>query len=485
MSPGTAVTIGESSPPRSAPTNTGIWFVTGLTDRGPADAAGTVRNIAEFEKKYGIRQSYSVLYDALDVFFREGGSEAKIARVVGPAPVKALRTLVDRAGAPLNTLRVDAESAGAWGNNLTVEVINGVTANTFILIIRESGVEVERSPELASPAAAVDWSVVSVNVNVVNLASATVAPNNNPAVVAASAFTTGNDDRVNAVDAQWLAALNLFGRSLGPGQVSMPGRTTTTAHTDLLAHAQSRNRVALLDATDTVSDATLSAAAVAIRAATIHERHGGFFAPWTKAPGILGGSARDIPPSALSAGLMSRSDAANSPNVPAAGDNGQARYVTTAKAAFTDTQREALNMAGVNISREMYGGLRLYGFRTLVDPVLVPSWRSLASARLFMKIISEGEAIAEGFVFDEIDGRGRKIAEYESMLTGMLLGFYNVGSLYGETPEEAFRVETGSMVNTPVTIADGQLKAVISVKASPFAEMVVLEIIKVNNTEVL
>jgi hypothetical protein len=59
----------------------------------------------------------------------------------------------------------------------------------------------------------------------------------------------------------------------------------------------------------------------------------------------------------------------------------------------------------------------------------------------------------------------------------MLTGYYESGGLYGDTPEEAFRVDTS--VNTPETIEAGQLRAVISMRVSPMAELVVIEIVKV------
>ena len=45
--------------------------------------------LEQFRSTFGGRVSYGYLYDALDVFFREGGSEAWVSRVVGPNPVTA------------------------------------------------------------------------------------------------------------------------------------------------------------------------------------------------------------------------------------------------------------------------------------------------------------------------------------------------------------------------------------------------------------
>jgi hypothetical protein len=84
-----------------------------------------------------------------------------------------------------------------------------------------------------------------------------------------------------------------------------------------------------------------------------------------------------------------------------------------------------------------------------------------------------------------MDGRGKKIAQFGSELSGMLAGFYDVGALYGDTVDAAFQVDVGSSVNTPTTIANGELHAVLKVKMSPFAELVVIEIVRVALTEAI
>ena len=87
--------------------------------------------------------------------------------------------------------------------------------------------------------------------------------------------------------------------------------------------------------------------------------------------------------------------------------------------------------------------------------------------------------------FAEIDGKGVVFSRLNGALTGMLLPFYSAGSLYGETFEEAAFVDTGIQVNTPETIADLQINAVIEVRMSPYGERVRIEISKTKTTEVI
>lgn len=480
LHPGVEVRSRALSSRSGVPTDTGTWFVSGLAERGAAGVPLEVTSLAGFVSLLGDRVSYGLLYDAADVFFREGGARIVASRVVGPAAVLATRSLLDRAATtPLNTLRVDALGAGDWGNSLTVSVANGVATNTFVLIIKRAGVEVERSPELTDPAAAALWGNGSAYVRVTNLASATAAPNNNPAVIADSALTGGTDDRAAITETQWTNALAVFGATLGPGQVSAPGRTTAAAHAALLAHAETRNRTAILDGADTATVGTLTTAADAARTAG-DDAYAGLFAPWLLVPGVVPGTTRTVPPSPLVAGLIARSDATSDAGAAPAGDQGvgagRSRYAFDVSRTFTDADWDTLNAAGVNLTIKAPLGIELYGFRSLDKG----EWLQLTAGRLRMQLTAGTNSLARGFVFRRIDGRGQVFAELEGALAGYLLPFYERGSLFGESFVDAVDIDTGPTVNTAASIAAGELKAAVYVRFSPFAEKVLLDIVKVS-----
>ena len=96
-----------------------------------------------------------------------------------------------------------------------------------------------------------------------------------------------------------------------------------------------------------------------------------------------------------------------------------------------------------------------------------------------MAIAHEADAVAENYVFRQIDGGRRVFAALESDLVGVCLRYFNLGALFGDTPEEAFAVDTGEQVNTLATIAAQEIHAVIRLKASPFGEWVAIDIVKV------
>jgi phage tail sheath protein FI len=481
LRPGTQVIVKTSSPPRTAPTDTGVWFVVGLTDAGPT-VPTLLQSLDDFIRIFGGRVSWSVLYDAIDVFFREGGSSVYVTRVVGPAAVTASKNLLD-AGAGIS-LVVKAKGPGAGsspstGNSLKVAVVAGSVGGTYVIQIYDSNnVLLEQSPDLTTQQDAITWSAQSLYVNITLGATALV-----PVVVASAALTGGADDRASITDTQWLNSLNQMSRELGPGNVSAPGRTTDVGHTQLLDHAQARNRIAFLDYPDTPTQATLTTSAVNSKT-TGNGQYGGGFAPWVLVPGVVAGTLRTVPPSAAVAGCAARVDATDNANTPPAGIKGQLRYaVGLSQPAWDATARDALNSAGVNVIRFIYGGYRIYGWRSLADPINLPTWLDLSNGRYLMSLVARSLSIAENYVFAPIDGQGQLIARFGGSLTAECMKDWNAGIIYGLSAKDAFNVDVSSAVNTPTTIAANELRANVAVRPSPDAELVTVQIVNVGITQ--
>jgi phage tail sheath protein FI len=489
--PGVVVTVSSAPSPTNNPTPTGNAFMVGLAERGPVGVPILCRSLSDYTRLLGNRVPYGLLYDCADVFFREGGSFLYLSRVVGPAAVAATVQLKDRAATPLNTLLVTAKGPGVWGNNLAVTVIAGVTAGTYQLQILLNGVLVETSIPLTTPADAAAWSIMTSQYTVItDQASVTVAPANQPALITAAPLLTGSDDNGNVTDAIRTAGLTFFDADLGPGQVAVPGSTTSVVWTGLLAHAQANNRFALLDAPNTPTATTILALASATQAAAADPSYGGVLAPWDSYPGIPTGTStpafpRIVPPSARVAGLMSRNDAINDANVAAAALNGQSNAAVDVTARFSASDRDALNTAGVNVTRVIpgaAGGIQLYGQRTLA---IDPTWTDLANVRFRMQLVYEAQQIGQSFEFGQIDGRGQILSAFNGALAASLLRHWERGSLFGVKPSDAFRVNTGPSVNTPLTAQNRQLLAVESVRMSPSAELVNITIVKAPVTQAL
>lgn len=489
--PGVEVVTRAAPPTRGAQTRTGQAFIAGLSEKGPlgpTKPTDAIHNMSDYTRIFGSRTNGTLLYDACDAAFRSGVTDIFVSRAVGPAAAVDTHTFND-AGAAAS---IAVDTIGPWNSPLSVQVTAGVGAGTFRLVVHDTSIlvgsdVVETSRDLLNPQDAVDWSSGSAYVRVRALGA------NAPAVVAATALAGGTDDRNNVTDTERGAALARFGKGLGVGQVLYPGGTTSVLHAALLNHAQTNNRFALLDTQDTAAAATLEAAAAADRAdankAVLAEDHGMLLGSWHTIPGVTLGTTRQVPSSPIVAGLMAASDARlGNPNAAAAGANGESQVtVALTQPDWSDDDREAINNAGVNIFRNLYGGFRLYGYRTLADETSAESWawENAGAARLRMAIQAEVEAYAEGFVFAQLDGRGQTVARFGGGLAGILQKYWALGALFGATAAEAYTVDTGPTVNTPDTLANNELHAVIGLRVSPFAELVYVEVVKVPSNETL
>jgi len=472
--PGVLVTSRADPPSRGISSDSSTWFVVGAAQKGPTTYAKLIRSMTEFTTHFGTRQTYSVLWDALETYFREGGSQAQVARVSGASDAIASRTLLDTGGG--NSLKVSAKNSGLWGNGLLVQVVIPVSG-TFQLVITDSTGVRDTSPYFTDQTSAINWSRNSDWVNVSFPSSPTALI---PVALSASALSGGLDDVAGISDSQRQAALAFFTADLGPGQVSIPGNLTGANRTALIAHARLYNREAILDATDSGSRSAGVTEAQGLQG----DEYGALFGPWVVIPGLIPNTTRIVPPSALVAALMARSDASNSPNVPAAVSNGQANYaLDVSQVAWSDSDRDLLNSAGYNVIRNVGGQVEVYGYRTLISPNGDTSWLDLGNQRLRELITWEAKQIAEGFVLQQLDGKGKTVAEFNGALAGMLAQHYAQGSLVGDSPDLAFRVDTGSSVNTPQTLANNELHAVITLRMAGMAELVAIEIVKISSAQ--
>lgn len=465
MLPGVITKIIEGRAARFAPFSTANWFIAGFTDRGPVGVPTLITSLAGFIAVFGQRLAVSPLYDAVETYFQEGGGFIYLCRMVGPNPV--LATVVLDAAGGVDTLRVNAISPGSWGNDLDVEVT--VAGGNFTIEISDSAGVLETSPALADVAAAVAWGETSEYVRLVALGAA-------DPVAQDLSLTGGTDDRNNAVQAQTDAALAAFTADYGPGQVSLPGFTTAGAHGALLAHANSvPGRIAKLDAVDTSDDAALIAAADAL-ASDDGNRFSAPFAPWDQIPGLSAGTVRTVPPSARNAALYARSLATGGTvGDPAAGGNLPAKFVTgLSQPAFSDAQREALNDAGVNVSRVVRGEVVTYGNRTLADLETDANWAQLSQAQVCAHIAGRGEEIGEKYVHSKVDGRRIRVGKFVGELQGVCQKLERDGDIYPEGDSPAFTVTP----STEIDEAGAKVLATVEARVSPGADRVEINIYK-------
>lgn len=484
--PGINITTRESAPASSIPTDVGTGFMVGVTEKGPLVPV-PVHNMSEYEAVYGTRIAIAITaYDSAEFFFKEGGYTLYVGRVVGPAA--AVATVVINATGPTATLNAFAKGPGAYGNDLNVVVRTNAEDATIPVgswrarIQTDAAVILEESYDLLDDAAGIFWSqAISKYVTFVDNAASAGDP-----IAGTYALAGGADDTAGIVDASWQIGHDRFTQDFGPGQIFAPGRTTTVSFVQTAKHAEANRRVAILDGPDTAVVATLTALPASVIDLSLkRSRFSGLFAPWIRVPGLTSGTQRLLPPSAMVAGVMARNDGLGfSPNEPAAGERGIFRQALSLTQTWTDTERQTLNNAGVNVCRDLFGVRKIYGYRTTADPTTDFKWITLSNSRLHRAIAALAYAVGERFIFRQIDGQGRLVSEFGAALIGeACMPFFIAGSLYGATPDDAFSVNIGPTINTPATIANNELHAVISVRMSPFGEEIDIEIVKYLITE--
>jgi hypothetical protein len=478
--PGTDVVIVDEQVPGGPSLDSGQAFFAGVAERGPTDRALKITGTKAFRNYYGERSGGSLLYDAVGAFFNEGGETLYVSRVAA----------ADAAAATIpfgTTLTANADSPGAWGNRVSIRALAPATLSEqlqaqrlegtpragtgVVLVVALDDVDVERSSVVATRDEAVEWASSSYYVDLALLG----VTEGLPAAGTTVDLAGGADGAAAPTDIS--TALSRFEHALGPGQVAAPGYTSSAAHDALLAHADALSRVVLLDLPDDPDPLVISAAVTRLYAIE-GARFAGAFGPWAECRGPASPSTVLVPYSGVQAGMLARVDGLGNPNQPAAGTSGVSRSALGLSQVYDDDERQSLNAVGATLAKPVYGDVRTYGGRTVAGPDDA-LWQWLGGSRTVMAISYEAGAIAENYVLRQIDGRGQLFAAFESDLRGMLLRFYTVGALYGDTPEDAFYVDTSSAVNTVETIEAGEVHAVIYVKTSPSAEYVRVDIVKV------
>jgi hypothetical protein len=155
------------------------------------------------------------------------------------------------------------------------------------------------------------------------------------------------------------------------------------------------------------------------------------------------------------------------------------QYVTDIRGSFTASDRELLLNAGLNTSAEIFGVLENYGFQTAIDQsVNSPFWQANC-CRMRMALVAQAKAIGENYMFKTMDGQGLLSNDLKGHLESMLLDYFNIGSLYGATPAEAFKVDVGANTNTIDSIAQSRLRAIAQVVLSLHAKSVEIELVTI------
>jgi phage tail sheath protein FI len=293
-----------------------------------------------------------------------------------------------------------------------------------------------------------------------------------------SVSLAGGDDGATVSTAVLGASLDTLRYDLGPSQVAIPGNSDPDVHALLDAHCDKNHRVAVADLPDSADPLELGAAVDAISELPGKGRQILSLGQVLDYPGEVAPAVWEVPYSGVQMGIIARVDALNDPSQVAAGSLGYSRLALGPKRDFSDDEREALNYRGVTLAKVINNQVRTYGYRTSAGQDET-NWIFFQESRVIMAIAHECDASMEDFVFKTIDGRGLIFGRVNVALTGICQRYWSFNALFGETPAEAFVVDTSYPgINTDETIAAGEIHAQVRLKTSRIAEWIALDIVK-------
>lgn len=475
-------------------------FMVAEAERGPLFPVRCT-SLSAVVSKFGGRQTYSYLYDAAEAAFNEGCPAIWVSRIASSTAVTATKTLSDGSA---TTLTVKPLGPGAYGSTQYIEVQTNaedatIPSGSFRLRYYDGGSTsaylVETSPIFVDKAEALAWAPSNGQGSSQYMALTDGVGTGDPVALTPTALTTvtGLDNRGGIADSDWQTALDRFTMDLGPGQVALPGQTTSARVLMAIAHAHTRNRHAVWDYADTPTSGTLiSAATTANAAPSSGARQSAGYWPWARVPALPGlGGTRTVPMSGAMMGMLARAEReGGDAGIAAAGEeHGVFRFVTDLSqdvSSMSEATLTSLDDAGVNVARKFYGLDHpvMYGNRTPRLRGIDPVWAEASGSRLAMAIAARGDEIMRAYVHGRSNQATR--AQCQTKLATMLEGFRVKGALEGQTSAEAFTVDaTSDAINPAADLQAGTFKASIAYRTSANPGTVVLQLARVSITSTL
>jgi hypothetical protein len=202
--------------------------------------------------------------------------------------------------------------------------------------------------------------------------------------------------------------------------------------------------------------------------------------PWLVIQEVAGDPTYDLPPASLAAGVIARRDLARGPAIAPANETlstvvGVTRSIddTIDSALYSpDPDANGNAIPAVNIIRPFAGyGIQVWGARTLsTDP-----WMQFLNVRRAVSAIERRcKAALDVLVFEP--NTPFLWAQITQSVVGVLMAMFESDGLRGAQPSDAFYVRCDASVNTPDTIADGQVICEVGVAVAAPAEFIVFRL---------
>lgn len=434
----------------------------------------------QFSRTFGpLNRSYPGSF-AANQFFRSGGRDLYVCRVIRDDAATATADIVDNAGTAYLTF--SAKSPGVYGNNLRVSVKQNINTLYDVQVFQEQG----QANDLTDDLLLETWTNLNLGthgdtevLDIVNIQSQFVN------------VTWGEDDTVTIPVS--IATLSLSGGTDGSSSGSStltdslqalaqvdrsmvlfaPGNTDTTEVEAIISHAEQTSSFAVLD---TPADLT-PAAAVSYAAALATTSHAGVYYPHVWVADTTSASSNSIikiAPSAAVAGIIMSTDASAGVFQTPAGLTASLPSVVAVERNLTNEDLDALNDATkpVNAVRILPGaGATVMGGRTLDQR----SSTGYINVRRTIDYLSREMQSSLTFALfqNNTPDLWRQIT---AVLDNYLRGLYAEGGLRGDSIAQAFYIKVDGENNTASDIQAGVVNVEVGVALQYPAEFIKIKL---------
>jgi hypothetical protein len=509
LSPGTTIVKGPRPIASVTATETARTAIVGTTTQGPLTAR-LVSSFDEFLTVFGgPSTTINEVYLQARLYFGAGGRELVVKRVVHYTDIDDPETFASVAAeveidnvTPVPTLLVAAKWTGDYGNNLTVRIsaaTNGEAAE-FNLSVLENGVVVETFANLKiGTALALDTRYVETIINGVE--GATAGASNLITVTDLGATPArpvdgdydlaGGDDGLTSLDDADYTGSSAGGTGLyglddiqGIRFLTCPEGNNAVVHNAMCDYATARafEMVAILDPPADMTPSEIVTYVKTTAGLVGLTEYAAIYWPQVKVANpnktVYGVDAVIVAaPSGVICGITAANDVARlgGQYTPAAGIE---RGILTGVLGFASDE------AGKQSVRDLLYPQRINPLNTepgqprYVNGVLgldvdgdFPTVSERRTANLIADLLKRGTQFAV-HANNDVALRARFTRQIIAILTAEM----NRGAFASRVPEEAFVVDTGPGVNTPETIAAGQLIAKVGIATSRPAQFIIISI---------
>ncbi len=196
--------------------------------------------------------------------------------------------------------------------------------------------------------------------------------------------------------------------------------------------------------------------------------------PWISISNPLASGRILVPPSGHTAGVYANSDTTF--GVFRAPANESIVSALDLETTVTDDEQGPLNEIGINVIRAFKGqGIKIWGARTIA-PQDITQWRFVNVRRLLLFI---EKSIQEGTRFAVFEPNNLTLWQtLKRLVSAFLRDQWEAGALFGDTPDQAYRVRVDETLNPPEIRALGQLIIEVTVVPTTPAEFIVFQVIQ-------